>query len=60
MSISWSAAPNAPSRTIRTATAIRFATPAVWTGIAKLTLRPADGHQVKFGYIHYDTDCTTG
>jgi hemoglobin/transferrin/lactoferrin receptor protein len=32
----------------------------VWTGIAKLTLRPADGHQVKFGYIHYDTDYTTG
>lgn len=31
-----------------------------WTGIAKLTVRPADGHQVKFGYIHYDTDFTTG
>ena len=32
----------------------------VWTGIAKLTVRPADGHQVKLGYIHYDTSYTTG
>lgn len=31
-----------------------------WTGIAKATIRPADGHEVKFGYIHYDTDFTTG
>jgi hemoglobin/transferrin/lactoferrin receptor protein len=32
----------------------------VWTGIAKLTMRPADGHQVKLGYIHYDSDYVTG
>lgn len=31
-----------------------------WTGIAKATLRPADNHEVKLGYIHYDTDYTTG
>jgi hemoglobin/transferrin/lactoferrin receptor protein len=32
----------------------------VWTGITKLTLRPADGHRVKLGYIHYDSDYTSG
>ncbi len=31
-----------------------------WSGMAKLTLRPADGHKVKFGYIHYNTDYITG
>jgi hemoglobin/transferrin/lactoferrin receptor protein len=32
----------------------------VSTGIAKLTLRPADGHTVKLGYIHYDASYNTG
>jgi hemoglobin/transferrin/lactoferrin receptor protein len=32
----------------------------VSTGIAKLTVRPADGHTLKFGYIHYDTSYDTG
>ena len=32
----------------------------VWTGIAKATFRPADGHQVKFGFINYDTKYDTG
>ena len=32
----------------------------VWTGIAKLTVRPADGHQVKFGYINYDSSFISG
>jgi hemoglobin/transferrin/lactoferrin receptor protein len=32
----------------------------VSTGIAKLTVRPADGHTLKFGYIHYDSSFKTG
>ena len=32
----------------------------VWTGIAKATVRPADGHQIKFGFINYDTKYDTG
>ena len=32
----------------------------VSTGIAKVTVRPADGHTVKFGYIHYDSTFDTG
>jgi len=32
----------------------------VATGIAKVTVRPADGHEVKFGAIHYDADWTHG
>jgi hemoglobin/transferrin/lactoferrin receptor protein len=31
-----------------------------WSGTAKATLRPADGHRVKFGYTHYDTNFDTG
>jgi hemoglobin/transferrin/lactoferrin receptor protein len=32
----------------------------IWTGIGKITVRPADGHEVKLGAIHYDADYTTG
>jgi hemoglobin/transferrin/lactoferrin receptor protein len=32
----------------------------VTTGIAKLTLRPADGHTVKLGYIDYTTNFASG
>ncbi len=31
-----------------------------WTGIAKATFRPADGHQVKFGFTNYDSKYDTG
>lgn len=31
-----------------------------WSGIAKATFRPADGHQVKFGFINFDTKYNTG
>jgi hemoglobin/transferrin/lactoferrin receptor protein len=32
----------------------------VWTGTAKATLRPAEGHTLKFGYTQYQSDFTTG
>jgi hemoglobin/transferrin/lactoferrin receptor protein len=32
----------------------------VGTAIVKGTFRPADGHQIKLGYIHYGADYTTG
>jgi hemoglobin/transferrin/lactoferrin receptor protein len=32
----------------------------VGTGIAKLTIRPADGHQLKFGYVDYDSVFKSG
>jgi hemoglobin/transferrin/lactoferrin receptor protein len=32
----------------------------VRTAIAKLTVRPADGHQVKFGYIDYESTFVSG
>lgn len=32
----------------------------VWTGIAKVTFTPMDGHTVKFGFINYDADYKTG
>jgi hemoglobin/transferrin/lactoferrin receptor protein len=32
----------------------------VATGIGKVTVRPADGHEVKFGAITYDTNYKTG
>jgi hemoglobin/transferrin/lactoferrin receptor protein len=32
----------------------------IGTGIAKLTVRPADGHEVKIGGIHYDAQYDSG
>lgn len=32
----------------------------VWTGTAKATLRPADGHTIKFGYTQYESDFDSG
>jgi hemoglobin/transferrin/lactoferrin receptor protein len=32
----------------------------IWTGTVKGTYRPADGHQIKLGYITYDADYKTG
>ena len=32
----------------------------VASGLAKLTMRPADGHEIKFGGLTYDTDYKTG
>ena len=32
----------------------------VFTDIAKLNVRPADGHELKFGGIHYETEFTNG
>jgi hemoglobin/transferrin/lactoferrin receptor protein len=31
-----------------------------WTGTAKATLRPADGHTLKFGYTQFQSDFTSG
>lgn len=31
-----------------------------WTGMAKATFRPADGHQIKLGYTHLDTSFVNG
>ena len=31
-----------------------------WTGTAKATLRPADGHTVKFGYTQFESDFNSG
>ncbi len=31
-----------------------------WSGIAKMTFRPADGHQLKFGLINFDSRYNTG
>lgn len=31
-----------------------------WSGIVKATIRPAEDHKVKLGYIHYDTSYITG
>jgi hemoglobin/transferrin/lactoferrin receptor protein len=31
-----------------------------WSGIAKATFRPADGHQLKFGLINFETRYKTG
>jgi hemoglobin/transferrin/lactoferrin receptor protein len=32
----------------------------IWTGVAKATYRPAEGHQFKLGYITYEADYKTG
>jgi len=32
----------------------------IWTGIAKVTLRPADGHEVKFTGINYEANYKSG
>ena len=32
----------------------------IWTGTAKGTFRPAEGHQFKLGYISFDADYKTG
>ncbi len=31
-----------------------------WTGTAKATLRPADGHQIKLGFTNYDSKFVSG
>ncbi len=31
-----------------------------WTGTAKATLRPSDGHTLKFGYTQFESDFTAG
>lgn len=31
-----------------------------WTGTAKATLRPSDGHTLKFGYTQFESDFTSG
>ena len=50
------AAPGGRRETTRTAPTITFRIPhnRVWTDTVKATFRPAEGHQIKLGYIDYD------